>query len=173
MDEEQLIDKKGRVDLAISRINWAKELLDDAKDMIEKGSYRSANNRAFYSMEKSVKSLLALRGMDCKSHDALLKLFHNEFVFKDNLFTRDENKMLVNANTIRNNSDYDDFYICNKADCAKQVKSAEYFYNKCSLYVQEMIKQGGEGGDDGDQDGTGSLSTPDDKTEACDEFGDR
>jgi uncharacterized protein (UPF0332 family) len=34
----------------------AKELRDEAIELLEKGAYKSANNRAFYAMEKSIKA---------------------------------------------------------------------------------------------------------------------
>lgn len=45
--------------LAKARIERAKELLEEAKILLESGKYKSANNRAFYSIEKSMKALLA------------------------------------------------------------------------------------------------------------------
>lgn len=52
------MDKGYYVDLAKVRLERAKELLRDAEDLLTKESYRSANNRAFYAMEKSIKALL-------------------------------------------------------------------------------------------------------------------
>lgn len=39
-------------DLALVRYERSKELLDEAKTLLENESYKSANNRAFYSAEK-------------------------------------------------------------------------------------------------------------------------
>ena len=38
--------------LAKVRMDRAEELLIEAKDLLEKSSYKSANNRAFYATEK-------------------------------------------------------------------------------------------------------------------------
>lgn len=46
-------------DLALVRYERSKELLDEAKTLLENESYKSANNRAFYSAEKAVKAVLA------------------------------------------------------------------------------------------------------------------
>ena len=40
--------------LAKARIERAKELLDEAEELLEAGKYKSANNRAFYAIEKSM-----------------------------------------------------------------------------------------------------------------------
>ena len=88
MGESNFSEEEIRLNLAFGRINLAKQLFEDAKIMLEKESFRSANNRAFYSIEKSVKALLALKGLDASSHNALLKTFHNKFIHEENLFTK-------------------------------------------------------------------------------------
>lgn len=100
--------------------------------LLEKEGYKSANNRAFYSMEKSVKALLALKEKDSKSHMGLLKMFHNDYVHETCVFTNEEYAKFQNAGTIRSASDYDDFYVCSKEDCIKTVEDARYYYQKAS-----------------------------------------
>lgn len=52
------MDKEYYDSLVQVRLDRARELLTDAVALLEKGSYKSANNRAFYAIEKSVKALL-------------------------------------------------------------------------------------------------------------------
>lgn len=47
------MDKEYYEALAKVRSERAKELLDEAVELLEKGSYKSANNRTFYAMEKA------------------------------------------------------------------------------------------------------------------------
>ena len=54
--EQEYYDALARV-----RIDRAKELLDESMELLEMGAYKSANNRAFYAIEKSIKALLALK----------------------------------------------------------------------------------------------------------------
>ncbi|MCR4605930.1 MAG: HEPN domain-containing protein [Eubacterium sp.] len=58
------MDDKNNKDLARVRIDRAEELLNEAKSLLENGSYKSANNRAYYSFEKSIKAILALKGVE-------------------------------------------------------------------------------------------------------------
>ena len=48
------MDKEYYDSLVQVRLDRARELLTDAVALLEKGSYKSANNRAFYAIEKSV-----------------------------------------------------------------------------------------------------------------------
>ena len=54
------MDKEQGMILAKLRFDRAKELLEEERELLEKGSFKSANNRAFYAIEKSIKALLKL-----------------------------------------------------------------------------------------------------------------
>lgn len=44
-------------------------------------------------------------------------------------------KRIADAQRIRNNSDYDDFYIADKTECVKQVDTAKEIYEKAYAYT--------------------------------------
>lgn len=47
--------------LALVRLDRAKELYFEAKELVSMDCYKSANNRAFYAIEKCIKALLATK----------------------------------------------------------------------------------------------------------------
>jgi uncharacterized protein (UPF0332 family) len=53
------MDRDTYIGLAIARMERSRELLEESEELLSKGKYKSANNRAFYSIEKAIKSLLA------------------------------------------------------------------------------------------------------------------
>ena len=53
------MDKTYYFILAKVRMERAEELLTESKLLLEKEAYKSANNRAFYAIEKVLKGLLA------------------------------------------------------------------------------------------------------------------
>ena len=127
-------------DLASVRMERAMELIETAKYEFERSDYKSANNRAFYAMEKAVKALLALKGISCKTHSGVLKSFNKEYIFAgEGSFTKDDYKMIQEAETVRQASDYDDFYIVIKSDCIRQLNNAEYFVNKVNEYLARFL----------------------------------
>ena len=72
--------------LAKVRMDRAEELLIEAKDLLEKSSYKSANNRAFYAIEKSVKALLATEKVEVATHNgglnsSIISLFLKEMEY--------------------------------------------------------------------------------------------
>ena len=76
------MDKEYFDALAAVRLERAKELLDDAVELLNRGSYKSANNRAFYAIEKSIKALLAMKQIEATTHNGGLKQFNYHFIFK-------------------------------------------------------------------------------------------
>ena len=115
----------------------AKELLAESKELLARGSYKSANNRAFYAIEKSLKALLATEKIEAATHSGGLKQFNYIFIFKgDGTFTPEDYQKAAKAEQIRNISDYDDFYIASKDETKQQVESAEYMVTKIDNYIR-------------------------------------
>lgn len=128
--------------LSLARIGRARELLEEAENLLKEGKYKSANNRAFYSIEKSMKALLAKQHIDADSHNGCLRQFNVHFV-KEGIggFDADSYKKVADAQRIRNNSDYDDFYIADKEECTKQVETARYFYERSKTYMESKSNE--------------------------------
>lgn len=135
------MDKGYYEELAKVRLERAKELLKDAEDLLTKESYRSANNRAFYAMEKSIKALLAVEKVEVTTHNGGLKQFNYIFIHKGNgSFTVDDYQKIARAEQIRNVSDYDDFYIASKEEAKQQVDDAKYIVDKVQKYLEDEIR---------------------------------
>ena len=132
MDEEYYIA------LAKVRMERSKELLTEAKDLLDKGAYKSANNRAFYAIEKSVKALLATKKVEVVTHNGSLKQVNYLFIFKgDGTFSTEDYQIIAKAEQIRNASDYDDFYVASKFESRQQVENAKYLFDKISQYITD------------------------------------
>lgn len=127
-----------KYNLSKVRLARAEELLSEAKDLLESESYKSANNRAYYSIEKSIKALLALEGVDAKTHSGVLHLFNTKYVSVGENFTHDDYLLFKKSEYIRTVSDYDDFYTADKKECEEQVKSAETILSKVKNYINEL-----------------------------------
>ena len=126
--------------LAKVRLERAKELLAESKELLDKDAFKSANNRAFYAIEKSVKALLATEQVEVATHNGGLKQFNFLFIFKGNgTFTSEDYQKIARAEQIRNASDYDDFYIASKDEARQQVENAEYIVSKVGAYLTAIV----------------------------------
>lgn len=131
------MDNEYYQELVKVRIERARELLNEASELIEKNAYKSANNRAYYAIEKAVKALLALQKTDVGTHNGVLKQFNFLFIHNgDGTFSTDDYKIIAEAEQIRNASDYDDFYLASKSETVELVKNTSYLIEKIVKYIQ-------------------------------------
>lgn len=136
------MDKEQGMILAKLRLDRARELLTESQELLEKGAYKSANNRAFYAIEKSVKALLATELVEVLTHNGALKQFNIIFIYKGNgTFTPEDYQKIARAEQIRNASDYDDFYLASKDETRQQVENAEYLVEKVENYIAGLNVQ--------------------------------
>ena len=132
------MDEKNYIDLAKARIERAKELLADAELLLERGSYASANNRAYYALEKACNGLLASAKIPSKSHRGVIAQFNQYFVSNvETPFDADDYKVVARAETIRSKSDYDDFYIASKEETKLLICNAKTVIAKVDSYLKE------------------------------------
>lgn len=130
------MDREYYMALAKVRVERAKELLDEAEGLLEKGAYKSANNRSFYAMEKAIKALLATEQVEVSTHNGGLKQFNYLFIYKGNgIFTSEDYNKIAHCEQIRSASDYDDFYVASKEETRQQVENAKYLVMKIDKYI--------------------------------------
>lgn len=129
-----------KIDLALARLNKAKETLTSAQKNLENEDYFTANNRAYYSMFYAMKSALATTGFDAKSHKAITNEFRKSFI-KTEILPLSISKMISDSFEIRQLSDYEDFYIVDKEKTREQVKNAETVVSFIKNYISELNKE--------------------------------
>lgn len=119
------------VELAKIRLDRAEELVQEAELLLDRAMFKSANNRAYYAIEKALSALLISHKIETKTHAGVLKMFNLEFIRNgDGLFNADDYMAASEAEHIRNISDYDDFYIASKEQSVMQVQNAKKFVEK-------------------------------------------
>ncbi len=126
-------------DLAKLRYERAVELLNEAEEFLISEHFKSANNRAYYCAEKSIKAVLALRGKDAETHKGVVMLFNEEYIRRASpFFDHDDLCLVSRMERIRSASDYDDFYIANKAECVDQVEQARNILSKVTVLLKSV-----------------------------------
>ena len=125
--------------LAKVRFDRAKELVHEAELLIEDNAYKSANNRAYYAIEKTINGLLALSDVTVKTHKGCILQFNELYVkSKSTPFNREDFKSALKAERIRSISDYDDFYIANKSETLQQIHFAKSFLEKAYTFFENL-----------------------------------
>lgn len=128
--------------LAKYRLEKAKECIDDAGILLENGSFMASANRSYYAIFHSARAILAIDGEDRKRHSGVISYFQERYI-KNGVFEKIYSYILQNAFEIRQEADYEDFYVIAKEDALQQLENAKHFFEKIKEYIMELEKAEG------------------------------
>lgn len=123
-------------DLSGYRLNMAEEKLQSAKILLDAGQYKDSIGRSYYAMFSALRAVLARDRVDFSKHAGVISYFQKEYL-KTELFDKKYSKYISVAFQIRNNCDYDDFFIVSKEDAAEQDDHACELYKAVKLFLSE------------------------------------
>lgn len=127
------MDKKLK-DLSEYRLEQAERCIKSAKILAADEDYKGAANRSYYAIFHCMRSVLVLDGMDFSKHSGVLAYFRKQYI-KTGIFEAELSDIIGEAFDIRNDSDYDDYYIISKRDVDEQIENAEKFYYAIKSYL--------------------------------------
>ena len=96
---------KEREDLAIYRLETARQCIISANALIEIADYKGAANRSYYAVFHCMRSVLALCSIDFSKHSAVGAYFRREYI-KTGIFDVSMSDIISEAFDIRSDSDY-------------------------------------------------------------------
>ena len=123
-------------DLAQYRLSSAKERLESARLLLEAGQYKDSIGRSYYAIFTAVRAVLARDQVDFSKHAGVIAYFQREYI-KAAIFDIKYSKILQRAFQIRNNCDYDDFFIVSKEDATEQYKNAVDMVQAIETYIKQ------------------------------------
>ena len=129
------MNSKVSMELVLHRINQAKEELNAGKLLYKEKYYKSANNRAYYSIFHAIRAILALEPIDFKKHKDVLAYFNQNYVNKE-IFPKQLGKRIIQANRMREDSDYDDEFVVKVEATEAQLKTAEELIDLVEKYIE-------------------------------------
>ena len=116
------------------RIERARETLDDAKLLAERGGLRSCVNRLYYACFYSVSALLLLRGLSSTKHSGVRGLFNKEFV-ASGVVPKELARIYNDMFERRQESDYVDLVCFVHDDVMAWLSETEVFVDKVSELI--------------------------------------
>lgn len=125
-----------QVSLSNYRITKSQSDLNAAKILLKNKLYSQAINRSYYSIFHAVRALLAFDKYDSKKHSGIISYFNENYI-KTGLIEKEYSVMLMSAERIRNESDYDDMFIATKEQAEQQIEKAEKF----SIRIKEFLSR--------------------------------
>lgn len=122
-------------DLVQYRLSSAKERLESARLLLDAGQYKDSIGRSYYAIFTAVRAVLARDQVDFSKHAGVIAYFQREYI-KSAIFDIKYSKILQRAFQIRNNCDYDDFFIVSKEDATEQYKNAVDMVQAIETYIK-------------------------------------
>ena len=130
-----------KYDLMRYRIEQAKERLASAQREMNSGSFTTALNRSYYCIFQAMRAVLAIDEFDSKKHSGVISYFRQNYI-KTGMFNVKFSNIIGDAFRIRNDSDYEDFYVVVKSDVEEQIKNAEMFLEAVMKYLNNISEDG-------------------------------
>ena len=131
---------KESIDLALYRIERAKEECDTAELLYKKNKLLAANNRAYYSIFYSIRAVFAMERIDFKRHKDVLAYFNKNYI-KTEIFPRKLGKRIILASKIREDSDYDEEYKPSNESTVLQIETAKELTTLVENYIKEYSRK--------------------------------
>lgn len=128
---------KSRMDLATYRLDKAKECLHAAEILIEPEEYLTVLNRAYYAIFHAVRAILATEGVDRKKHSGVISYFQQNYV-KTGIFDKEYSGIVQEAFEVRQESDYEDFFVVSREDAIVQYENAKKLVLEVEKYIESV-----------------------------------
>ncbi len=128
------------VNLSNHRLKKSKEALKQANVLLENQMFDGSINRSYYAIFYSIRSILALIGLDSKKHSGVLSIFDRYFV-KMGIFEKKFSRMAHTAFDVRQDCDYEDFFVPSEDDAKTQYSKAEIFVAEIEQKRQKIINK--------------------------------
>ncbi len=116
------------------RLEKAKDTLKSAKLLYDNNDFIGANNRAYYSIFYAIRAVLALEKIDFKRHKDVIAYFNHNYI-KTEIFSRKLGKKIAQAQSIREDSDYDDEYVPSSEKTLIQIETASELIAVVEEYI--------------------------------------
>ena len=129
--------------LSEHRLAKAEECYRAAESLLEEGLFPDSANRSYYAIFHAVRALLALDSVDFKKHSGVISYFQQQYV-KTGIFDREFSDIVKDAFAVRQNCDYEDFFLVSKADVVEQLKNARRFIDVIRAHIRAGQREKGE-----------------------------
>ena len=125
------------VELSKYRLKIAESTYQMAELCFENQGYRDAVNRSYYATFYALRAVLALEGVDFKRHKDVVAYFNQHYVATEK-FEREMGKRIGRLKTMREDCDYDDFYVIERDEVLEQLRTAEIVIGAVKGYMESQ-----------------------------------
>ena len=132
--------KQEEIDYARHRVTRARETLQDAALILERGHLHSAVNRLYYACFYMVSTLLFLEGFSSAKHTGIRSLFDRHWIKTKRLPLR-MSAFYRNILKHRQEADYGDRITFDRHDTEIWFKEAQEFFSEIAKHIEAKLKE--------------------------------
>ena len=125
------------MELALHRIDRAREHYLSAKDLLEGGHYLDSVSRSYYAVFSAARAVLATGGHDSTKHSGVLSLFDRHFV-KEGKISREASRAIHEAKELREKADYADYPEISREMAESELAKAEKFIEEAEGFIESL-----------------------------------
>lgn len=123
-----------------ARMAIAREKLNAARHLIEKGFYNDTISKAYYAMFYASKAILLALGEDPHKHAGVVSMF-GERIAKVGLSNPRYGTLLRDAKDLREDADYGDFFHATREQAENAIRNAEDFVNEAGIILKRISEK--------------------------------
>ena len=116
------------------RLEKAYECIKSAEALVEIEDFTTVANRSYYAMFHAMRAVMALDGEDRKKHSGVVAYFQENYI-KSGTFDKEFSYAIKNAFLVRQESDYEDFYVVSKSEAIEQLENAKQFVTAVDKHI--------------------------------------
>lgn len=126
-----------KIALARHYISKARDRYDDGLVLKNIDRYESAANRLYYALFHATNAVLSLKGAASNRHKVVKTLFDMHYI-KPGIMDRKYSKLYNAVLEVREDSDYEDFYIIDKAEVDSNFLHVKEFIDYADKFISEV-----------------------------------
>ena len=134
------MNNKVSKELIFHRLEQAKEDIIACEMLYNGKLYKSANNRAYYAIFHTIRSVLALEPIDFKRHKDVIAYFNKNYI-NMGIFPKEMGRRIARASQVREDSDYDDEFIVDPDNTLIQIETAKKLIKLVEEYINKKIEK--------------------------------
>lgn len=130
----------GRYELSKYRLENANQTYKIAKICYQNEGYKDAVNRSYYAVFYALRAVLALEEIDFKRHKDVVAYFNKHYVATEK-FSKDLGKRIGRLKTLREDCDYDDFFVISKEEVVSQLETSKIVIEEVRKFLENIINK--------------------------------
>ena len=129
-----------------SEIGLAKFRLEQARECLHVAnanmsiSLKTSVNRSYYCVFHALRAVLSLDKFDSKKHSGVIGEFRRRYI-KTEIFPKHFSDIISRTFRIRNESDYEDFYVVAESEARQQLEDAGELLKAIEEYIDRISEE--------------------------------